>query len=873
MREIDPEYSYRYDIDFIRRSYEGLEEAFEQGDFILVSQFAEKNSELKGMAYILAGLPEKGIQILDLQLKLSERAKVILAFGLWYVDRTRSALAILKGVERQGRDGKMANKLEALIQSENIIVFQTILSPPSSDDPPTGDPLYKAERSYGQFVVRNVATQAAKNYYDISVEDDFEAFISGLPDEEKPHLLLATVTHWFFPRNFHKVDIPKVLWNHDEDMFLHRIFDHYRQMDVNIVPTSQQQFELSWGCGTFSPSNLLAEPFSTPYQHPRAGAKEKDIDVLFTGAICNKFLAEKARFLFNISRLSSDYNLLFHDGRLEEKLYRDAMSRTKFLPIVSRILGNPSPRWREILESDGFLLYPENTLFGDVSKGSFSYGLKDPAGDIEKHLKSYVVKTPGGEYDHDSARNDISDQFSLHICSREKLRERFLRLSAFYIILRDNLDWQRKRRSDPRPAAKRRAVWLTPNVDLHYFGRENIFGKINADLPRISEVQRDWDVADFNNAALTNFRLGFSLLFTWKANDKNKPESIFQDSETIIKKAFAILDQGIDEFPNSLLLEFNKVQWRFLSEYICGADLQEFSFQEQFHSLLMRFDELEFEPLGSDIGTIDNCYEDRVFPYYEYGQSIIKYAVSFGSSDEELVKQGNQLRTMIHSAIHGYLGWLSYIEGKTDGAIQHIEDALALFSNNLPLQNLKFDVLLNISSKTPQQQEEFIESFYSYSNLYPVALLEHLHMVLPELRKLNHEEEIRKLLSDWYYFGNCFDEETLKKVISHYDLVSMGRFKKYFPDELLNKIHISRNDHRILKPFEEMLWAAIGKGKYAPRIKIKRKRWYHKALYNLLKNRFARNPQIQHLYRKYMPLKLRFFIRFKLLPKVQSFLH
>ena len=61
------------------------------------------------------------------------------------------------------------------------------------------------------------------------------------------------------------------------------------------------------------------------------------------------------------------------EGHMPEKDYFELISHAKFLPVVNRYAGSPSPRWRDALANGAFLLYPQGTFYGEIAPGCFPF--------------------------------------------------------------------------------------------------------------------------------------------------------------------------------------------------------------------------------------------------------------------------------------------------------------------------------------------------------------------------------------------------------------------------------------------------------------------------------------------------------------------
>src|SRR4029077_15820407 len=95
---IEPEYRFRFSFDEIRAAYSGPEEAWAAGDFMLVSETAPPGSELRACALVMVGLVSQGMELLERAPALSPRGRLVMALGLWLLNRNSEALASLQEI-------------------------------------------------------------------------------------------------------------------------------------------------------------------------------------------------------------------------------------------------------------------------------------------------------------------------------------------------------------------------------------------------------------------------------------------------------------------------------------------------------------------------------------------------------------------------------------------------------------------------------------------------------------------------------------------------------------------------------------------------------------------------------------------------------
>ncbi|MDB5406888.1 MAG: hypothetical protein JWL84_1800, partial [Rhodospirillales bacterium] len=421
-RRIAPDFSFRFSPKCISTYYKSAARAFDCGDFVIAAQSNEAaDRELKACAQILSGLIDQGLSELARQERVSGRGKLCQAYALWVLDRVAEAHAVLDEiVDRETADA--AAIFRGLLNREEITVFVTGAMLPVRTE--TTDTARQPVFRYGSITMKYVGSQLPDNAYDYRLHEPMDEFIRDLPASERPDIVFALSPQWLIPANFEQVDVPKVLWSHDEDVFLYRNVENFALYDVAICACSQAHFELSRSAGIFCASNVIFSPLATPF--PEASLPErKDIDLLFTGSGLDEFHSEKPRFIYQLTELEPDYKVKLVNGHLPERQYFDLLRHTKFLPIVNRYAGAPSPRWRDALTHGACILYPEGTLYDEIAPGCFPIRESSISADVRRHLESFDKIAPS--YDLKENVPEVNRRFAIHRESREKSFERLLK--------------------------------------------------------------------------------------------------------------------------------------------------------------------------------------------------------------------------------------------------------------------------------------------------------------------------------------------------------------------------------------------------------------------------------------------------------------
>ena len=625
-------------------------------------------------------------------------------------------------------------------------------------------PVYK----YGAITVKYVGSQLPENAYDYSATDSLSAFIEGLPPDEQPDILFSLSPQWLLAKDFHKVAVPKVIWCHDSDAFQYRNVDNYALYDAAICNCSQEHFELSQGTpGLFCAANMLLHPLATPF--PEASThREKHFDIIFTGSALAPFHSEKPRFLFNLAELGSKYTVKVVEGHMPEKDYFELISHAKFLPVVNRYAGSPSPRWRDALANGAFLLYPEGTFYGEIAPGTFPYRAETMVSDAGGHLDRFEA---GGDpaYDLATVVPEVNARFAIHRQPREESYQRLLKYALFM-----GLVWP----SAPaaRTPRQRRLVWLTPAVDCGLFGTNHIRDRIGDIGEHIGHDDLLDDV-DYNNAA----HLHAQAVFTFHESPKVGEWAARAD------RYFA---EGLARFPDSLLLLFNQAHWSFFKP---DADI--LAAESRFHNIIERFDDLEFDVHGADVAFAYTLHElDAVFPCYEYADVATSELVLRHTPELHGRKMlPHSTRDIIVAACHGYVGWAKLKNRDTAGGLAWLKYAMELYPHGLPTLRLYFDTLLRLAADagklTPALASDLAEAFIGVVNINPSILLTHVYTIVPILADNGERQAARDILAAWHRLANIIhklrtDDEKHQLAL----LALLWDYRSLLPKPLLERI-------------------------------------------------------------------------------------
>ncbi len=776
-KTIAPEYSFRFNSEDIWATYGSAEGAFARGDFLNAAQMAPVGSELKGCALILGGLQEQGLAILDRHTPLGGRSQMCRTLALWSLNRADEAVAALQGVaDPEYREPAIA--FETLIRRNDVTIFITgaILSVfPEHYSESFISPSY----TYGSITTKYVGSQFKENAYDYDSSQPLDRFIEGLPEDQKPDILFALSPQWILPRDFHKSSVPKVIWAHDSDAFQYRNVDNFALYDVAICNCSHEHFELSQGTpGLYCAANMLLHPLATPF--PEASSQSvKTYDLIFTGSAMAPFHSEKPRFLYHLAGLSEQYKVQVIDGHMPERQYFEVISHAKFLPVVNRYAGMPSPRWRDALANGAFLLYPEHTFYGEIAPGTFPFKAETMLQDIAQHFDNFDAGT-SPDYDLATVVPEINARFSIHHQPRE---ESYLRLLKYALFM--GLVWPRA--AAAKPSRQRRPVWLTPAVDCGLFGHDHIRQRIGrvADNIRTDDLL---DELDYTNAGHLYAQMVFSF-----------PE--FAEAVRWASQADRYFAEGLKRYSESLALLFTDAHWSFFR-----PDPDYASAEKKFRKIIECFDTLSFDPHGADIAFAYTLHDrDQVFPCYEYADI---------ATSELVLRHTPQLigrkslphgtRDIILAACHGYLGWAALKREDTAGGLANLKRGIAIFPHGLPMLRLYFDTLLrqaaDVGKRTPALASDLATAFIAVVNANPSILMTHVYTIVPILADNGEREAAREVAAGWYRLANIVHNLRTDDEKHQLALLSiLWHYRSFLPDRLLDRVEEGLRDEQAMQ--------------------------------------------------------------------------
>ncbi|MBX9633952.1 MAG: hypothetical protein K2X44_03135, partial [Magnetospirillum sp.] len=673
----------------------------------------------------------------------------------------------------------VAGKLAQAIARPEIIVFTISVALPIFTAE-TGNSRDRSIR-YGQFLVKHVASQLEHNCYDdvYDVSKPFDEFIAGLDECDRPEFIFSASPQCILPLNYDRVQIPKLMWCHDTDLFLYRGYDNFLSNTINIVTTSQEHFELSRSLGVPAVSNIMSDTLCMPARETRL-SEDKDIDILFTGAAVIGLHSEKSRFVYYLNKISDEFSVRVVDGHLPEREYDDLLKRSRFTPIINRYAGATSPRWREGLAQGGLLLFPQGTPYADIAPGAFPFRADHVEEDLRCHLRARrdTASHAGSPYNVDEILPGIDAGLAFLRDSREKQVERQLRFCLFQTLL------EGAKTPAPRVPPPRRITWYVPPVDAMQWGRDLVKSRMLG-LADGADAASWRDDRDYNNAALIYVQVIHALKTT--PSERARCEA----------RRHEIMAAGLERYPRSLLLRFNDAHWDFMQHVKDGSPVSD-GVVAKFQAILRDSSTLDFDPESSDLGvayTLSNL--DQVFPYYDYGQMMVCWLVHQRTPESAGALELVEPRQVVLAAVHGYLAWAALLRAPqgdiaaTEAAAGHLRISLQLFGGNLPVKQLYFRSLARAYATAEGRHlaRDLLNAFFVLVNHYPAALATDIGPALAAAEQLDEPETLARLVEEWATFTGPVAFVGRNRVNDRMvQMLQVIRYQHLFPPRLKDRI-------------------------------------------------------------------------------------
>ncbi len=733
---------HRFSVDEILDWHGSLQRAFYAGDYLLVAQHAAPGGELAGQALILCGMVEQGKGALQSLEVLTPFSELCLAYACWVSNECQRALKVLRHLGIGGGCASIARDLEALVGASSIPIVTIAVALPIYTG--EADAVRDARQRFGQFVCTHVGTQLVDESNPDALAMPFSSVIDDLPRGDRPFFIYSGTPQWLLPRDFAACEVPKVVWLHDTDRFFYRMSGNFGLFDVSMTNVSQEHYELTRTCNAFAASNLFCDSMSSPCPEAFYQA-EKPLDLVFTGAGLDSPQIDRAHFIANLAELGRHFHVRVFDGHLDEPAFLDLLGSAKFVPIVNRYRGCPSPRWLQALSRGTFVLHPERTTFERFGPGCFPFRPEHMVEDMARHIEQWNDNTLGSPYNAATIFPEIRNALAPRQAPRSALFERTLKCAAMLVLLR--------RHGFARavgPNGRQRSVWPVPAMDAWMFGAENILAKTDAMVAWRTQALAEDDDIGINNTAMTLIQQAILL------RDRGR----LVEAEARYRRALGIVDDGVARFPNSFVLHWNAAHWRmFFEGDVKGA-------RERLLAIGANFGGLSFRPSQSDLG-FGFRGADPVFWEYAYGDLVLQAAVRAGNREPDRADR-LAIDRLIFSTLHGYLGLIEQWHGEREAALRRYLHALDFCERNAAVHVLALDTCLSLLNDAGTQAGDEIRAAFTsltadIADINPRLFLSHIGPVLSAASALERRYILGPFLERWWLLRRVIDEPSGKK--------------------------------------------------------------------------------------------------------------
>ncbi|MDP6174841.1 MAG: hypothetical protein QGF09_11795, partial [Rhodospirillales bacterium] len=205
--------------------------------------------------------------------------------------------------------------------------------------------------------------------------------------------------------------------------------------------------------------------------------------------------------------------------------------------------------------------------------------------------------------------------------------------------------------------------------------------------------------------------------------------------ESLRNKVGGIFKTSIQDFPDSLLLQFNHGRLLWLLEDRPAA-------REAFTQVLRLAEGGSFDPTQEDIRLQLYKPAQEMTPYQDYYAALAK-DVRLGRADE-----APTARRVIAATAHCYLGLDNLQSDQLEGGIEHLCQAMKLCARHFPAARLLVKAL-HVAGGEPK---EVAAAFHDAVNLYPPNISELLPIGIQASEDAHGSEATLGLVRDWAYF-------------------------------------------------------------------------------------------------------------------------
>jgi len=251
-----------------------------------------------------------------------------------------------------------------------------------------------------------------------------------------------------------------------------------------------------------------------------------------------------------------------------------------------------------------------------------------------------------------------------------------------------------------------------------------------------------------------------------------------------------------------LLLRFNDAHWDFMQHVKDGTQVSDQTLAK-FHNLILDFPRLDFDPAASDLGIAYTLSDiDLVFPYYDYGQLLVRWLVHRRTPSLTGVEAPVDPRNAVLAAVHGFIGWGEVLRAPAGDvaaaktALRAFRTSLSIFEDNLPVKKLAFRCLATAFTTAGGTHfaADLLDAFVVLASKYPAVLATDIGAALAAAEQLGEWKTLQYLVEEWACFTGPITFVGRNHVHDRIaQMLAVIRHQRFFPSSLKDRIALWRS--------------------------------------------------------------------------------
>lgn len=808
---LEPDIKYRYSIEDVLSCYKTAEEAFIAGDYVsalrLCNLSQNRDIEISGCAYIMAGHTKKGLEILSKIPTLSQRGYLYLAFAHWIEGSEEKSINILDGLINEDSSNIIYDKFKKILTKKNIniLLFGHLTSNGVESL------LSSTENKYCKF---NLYTVGYSKDDDIRIRHDVDivqTIYSYLPEEEHPDLALIISPYCIFHKNYGDLPIPKVIFMMDHDYFTYN-YGGIIKNDIIVVASSMEHFEVSnffsLPCHVYYTYDMSSaihneerEGSATTHYTNQETFSEKSYDIVITGSTFTDFQRQKSQLVFKLLNMPREWKIRVADGFMDKASYFNLLKKTKLTFSSVRFIDLLQQRGVDALNNSCMILYPENSswpLFFDEKKSLINpYSLNFST--LQYQLENYLTKFTN----HDKQEMGKASACSNFEFLFKKAPYRELSQLKYFTFIslfkRDKTDEQKRKQF----------LQETTGVNgFEYWTR----GYFNDSLLSLKNY-----LSSISPKTEYHYIKLFNLCVYEGGNKTNGSDKTTKEERRIeLLYAHQIGREGLKRFPSSLVLRFNVARFYYFTGMTQNA-------LSEFLRITHNASNLTYFELTADIfnfffpkNILSLAEDDIYFPQLDYMDNVMVKYINPNVSNS-LQKPYTEPKNIILSSCHYFLANIYRKQENLQKSLTHLHYALELYPDNYIAQNLMVETLIQTINQHNRKEvlSKVLRYYVSAIRHYPAFIRQNTFAyAFQAAHFLEHTDTAVQLLDSWFLFYKRVIPANGELKFSKVTITTILKYAHSYPHSLIHRfldknfISLSANDAEsffLLEEGEEQL--------------------------------------------------------------------